>query len=188
MILAGDLKPGTKFIYNNEPYSVVDVVFVKPGKGGAFARTKMKNLITSLMREVTFSTDEKVTPLFLNYKTVQYLYNQGNKYFFMDQDSYEEVSIDKDNIKETISYLVEQEIYTLVFWESKLLNINPPIHMNMVVIDTMPGVRGDTAQGSVKKSATMSTGLIVQVPLFINIDDIIRIDTRTSEYVERIKK
>ena len=188
MILAGDFKPGVKLLYNNEPYSVIDVTFVKPGKGGAFARTKMKNLITSLVREVTYRTEEKIEQPFMEYKNVQYLYNDGNDFCFLDQDNFEEIHIDRVVIKETINFLKEQEFYSILFWNEKLINITPPIHISLKVIETMPGVRGDTAQGGATKPAKLETGITVNVPLFVEENDLIKVDTRTSEYIERIKK
>jgi elongation factor P len=188
MVLAGSLRPGTKIIYNDEPYVVIDVTFVKPGKGGAFARTKAKNLLTSLVREVTFRNEEKLEQPDLEYKTAQYLYKSDNKYYFMDQESFEEIFINEDLAEDVKFYFVEQESYTLLFWAEKLISVSPPIHMNLKVVETVPGVKGDTAQGGATKPATLSTGLVVNVPLFVDVNDFIKIDTRTGEYIERIKK
>ena len=187
MILAGDMKPGTKILYNNEPYQVTDTVFVKPGKGGAFVRTKMKSYITNLIREVTFRTEEKLAKPDLIYKEAQFIYEQGDEAIFMDQESFEEISIKKDSIKSCLPYLRDQEFYTFLFWDEAFLTITPPLHMNMKVVDTPPGVRGDTVQGGSTKPGTLDTGLVVQIPLFIQINDMIRIDTRSGEYIERIK-
>lgn len=188
MIQAGNVRPGIKILYNNEPYVVIDVTFVKPGKGGAFARTKVKNLLTGLQREVTWRNEEKLEQPDLSYRTVQYLYSQGSMYSFMDQESYEEVNLSSDKVEDIKGFLVEQEFYTLLFWDDRLISIQAPLHINLVVIDTPPGVKGDTAQGGGTKPATCNTGLVLQVPLFVCIDDIIRVDTRTNEYIERIKK
>lgn len=188
MILAGDVRPGIKLIYNNEPYTVIDVTFVKPGKGGAFARTKVKNLLTGLQREVTWRTEEKLEQPDLSYKKVQYLYNQGDEYTFMDQENFESVELSKENIKEIIYFLKEQEFYTLHYWGNMLIDAQPPLHMALIVTDTTPGVRGDTAQGAGTKAATCETGLVIQVPLFVNINDTIKVDTRTNQYIERMKK
>jgi elongation factor P len=188
MILAGDVRPGTKMLYNNEPYTVIDVTFVKPGKGGAFARTKMKSLLTNLVREVTFRNEEKLDQPDLEYKNTQYLYSEDSQFAFMDQESFEEINLHKNEVKDNINFLKEQEFYTLLFWEGKMIGLTPPIHMIMEVVDTVPGVRGDTAQGSANKPATTDTGLTVQVPLFVCVGDQIKVDTRTSEYIERLKK
>ena len=188
MILAGDLKPGTKLIHEREPYVVVDVVFVKPGKGGAFARTKMKNLITGLMHEVTYRTEEKIEQPDLSYRTARLLYTQDTFYYFMDEESFEEIAVSKNQAEDVRFYLRDQELYTLLLWEERVISIAPPIHMVMDVIETPPGVRGDTAQGSANKPATTDTGFVVNVPLFVDIGDKIKIDTRTGEYIERVKK
>jgi elongation factor P len=188
MILAGDVRPGVKILHNNEPYNVIDVTFVKQGKGGAFSKTKMKNLITNLVREVTFRNEEKLDQPDLSHKTFQFLYSQGKSYSFMDQESFEDVTLDESMIEKVKYYLREQEIYTMLFWGDRLIDIQAPLHMIMVVTETPPGVRGDTAQGAANKPATLDTGLVVLVPLFVDNGDKLKIDTRTGEYVERIKK
>lgn len=188
MIQAGDLRPGTKLIYNNEPYTVIDITFVKPGKGGAFARTKVKNLLTGLQREVTWRTEEKLEQPHMSYKKVQLLYFNNNDYTFMDQESFEDMVIKKKELQNVAHFMKEQETYTFHYWNDTLIDIQPPIHISLEVIDTPPGVRGDTAQGSGGKQAICETGFTLQVPLFINNGDIIKVDTRTNEYVERIKK
>lgn len=188
MILAGDARPGNKLLYNNEPYIVIDITFVKPGKGGAYARTKMKNLLTNLTREITFRTEEKLDQPSLEYRNGQFLYVDGNRYTFMDQENFEEIYLDKDQLDNVLFFLKEQEVYTILIWDEKVIGITPPIHMIMEVIDTPPGVRGDTAQGAANKPATLDTGLVIQVPIFVSSGDKIKVDTRTNEYIERIKK
>lgn len=188
MIQAGDVRPGVKLIYNDEPYIVIDVTFVKPGKGGAFARTKIKNLITNLQREVTWRNEEKLDQPDMHYRKVQFLYVDGSSYSFMDQDSFEDVLLSQKDIASIKDFLREQEYYTFVYWNESVIDIQPPIHMILTVIDTPPGVRGDTAQGSASKTALCNTGLSVLVPLFVSNGDLIKVDTRTREYVERIKK
>ena len=187
MILAGNIKPGTKILYNNEPYQVTDTVFVKPGKGGAFVRTKMKSYITELIREVTFRTEEKLDQHDLIYKEAKFLYEDGNNFCFMDEESFEEIFISKNLLKNFLLHIKDDEKYTILFWNEKFLSLTPPIHMYMKVLETPPGIKGDTAQGGATKPATLESGLIIQVPLFININDIIKIDTRNNEYIERIK-
>jgi elongation factor P len=188
MILAGDVRPGIKLLYNGEPYTVIDVTFVKPGKGGAFARTKVKNLLTGLQREVTWRTEEKLEQPDLTYKKVQYLYVGDEVYIFMDQDSFESVELTKMQVDQILFYLKEQEFYNLLYWDERLIDIQPPLHMFLLVTETTPGVRGDTAQGAGTKAATCETGLTLQVPLFIQMNDLIKVDTRTQEYIERMKK
>lgn len=188
MILAGEFKKGTKILYRDEPYAVVDFMHVKPGKGGAFVRTKMKNLITGLMHEATFRSEEKLDQPNLEYRTVQYLYEDDGMYQFMDQESYEQVAFSKNQIEEVVPYLKEQELYTVLYWGERPIDVTPPTHMALEVTQTPPGVRGDTAQGGATKPATLETGLVVNVPLFVESGDLVKVDTRDGKYIERVKK
>ena len=188
MISASDCKKGAKLLYKNEPYLVVDYNHVKPGKGGAFVRLKMRNLLTNLLLESTFRCEEKFEKPDLEYKTMQYLYNEDRMYVFIDQDSYEQIELDKAAVEDVLDYLKEQEPYTMLYWNERPIAITPPLHMELKVTDTPPGVKGDTAQGSGTKSATLETGLVVQVPLFVNVDDVIKVDTRDASYIERVQK
>lgn len=187
MISGSDFRKGTKFIYEGQPYLVMDFTHVKPGKGGAFVRTKMKNLITNLMHEETFRVEEKFQTPDLEYKDLMFLYKDGASYCFMDQDSYEQVFLNKDQVEEVVNYLKDQEKYTVVNFNGKPISVTAPIFIFCTVTDTVPGVKGNTAQGSASKSATLETGLVLQVPLFVNEGDVIKVDTRTGEYVERVK-
>lgn len=188
MISTSDFRRGSKILFRNEPYMVVDFQHVKPGKGGAFVRTKMKNMMTGLMHEETFRSGEKFSPPDLEYKKMQYLYEDTGLYNFMDQENYEQVALNKDQIEEVIPYLKEQEIYTILYFNDKPIGVTPPMFMELEVKDTPPGVRGDTAQGGATKPATLETGVVIQVPLFINEGEIIKIDTRDGIYIERVKK
>src|SRR3990167_800578 len=188
MISASDFRKGTKFLYENEPYMVVDFQHVKPGKGGAFVRTKMKSMLTNLMREATFRVEEKFNAPDIKYKDLQYLYQDGNSYCFMDQEAFDQVYLSRAQVEEAADYLKEQEIYSIVYFDGKPISVNPPIFVEFKVVESPPGVRGNTAQGGATKSATLDTGLILQVPLFVEEGDIIKVDTRTGEYVERVKK
>ena len=167
---------------------VLDWVHVKPGKGGAFLRTKMKSMITGLVREETFRSGEKFSQPDLEYKDMQYLYEDGALYNFMDQETFDQVALSQDQIQEVKDYLKEQEVYTILYFNEKPIAVNPPMFIELEVKETMPGVRGDTAQGACTKPATMETGLVLQVPLFVDEGDIIKIDTRKKEYIERVKK
>jgi elongation factor P len=188
VIATSDFKKGTKILFRDEPYMVLDYQHVKPGKGGAFVKTKMKNMITGLVREETFRSGEKFPKPDMQYRDMQYLYEDDGLYNFMDQDSYEQVALNKDQLSEVLYYLKEQTIYTMLYFNGKPIGVTPPIFMELKVIETQPGVRGDTAQGGATKPATLETGLVVQVPLFVNDDDIIKVDTRDGKYIERIKK
>jgi len=167
---------------------VLDYQHVKPGKGGAFVRTKMKNMITGLMHEETFRSGEKLPTPDLAYKNMQYLYQDGQLYNFMDQESYEQVPLNKDQLEEVLNYLKEQEVYNILYFNDKPIGVTPPLFMELEVTDTPPGVRGDTAQGGASKPATLETGLVLQVPLFVDIGDVIKVDTRDAKYIERVKK
>lgn len=188
MIATSDFRKGAKILFRGEPFLVLDFQHVKPGKGGAFVRTKMKNLLTGLIHEETFRSGEKFPEPDLEYKDLQYLYNEGNTYHFMDQDSYDQISLDKKQISDVLQYLKEQTVFSALYFEERPIAVNPPMFMNLVVKETMPGVKGDTAQGAGSKPATLETGLVVQVPLFVQEGDIVKIDTREGEYIERVQK
>ena len=188
MISAGDFRKGTKFLYTKAPHVVVDFQCTKPGKGGAYIRTKMKNMITGSIFEETFVSAEKFGTPDLQYHEVQYLYADGTHYHFLDQKSYEEAEFTESQISEVMPFLKEQIIYTALYFEGNPIAVTPPLFMELMVKETPPGVRGDTAQGGATKPATLETGLQIQVPLFINEGEVIKVDTRDSSYIERIGK
>ena len=188
MISTTDFKKGMKILYNNAPYVILDYHHVKPGKGGAFVKTKMRNMITGLIWEDTFRSGEKFEQPDLEYSEMQYLYSDGELYHFMDQKTYDQVSFAKEQIEEVLDYLKEQIVYTILNFEGKPIAVTPPMFMELTIKESMPGVRGDTAQGGATKPATLETGLVVQVPLFVNEGDVVRIDTRDGSYMERVKK
>lgn len=188
MISAGEFKKGTKILYKGAPYMVLDYQHVKPGKGGAFMRTKMKNMITGLVAEDTFRSEEKFESPDLSYHEMVYLYQEDGLYNFMDQESFEQVAFDKDQLEEALPFLKEQIVYNIHYFEGKPIAVNPPMHMDLQVQETPPGVRGDTAQGGATKPATLETGLVIQVPLFVNEGEYVRIDTRDNRYIERVDK
>jgi elongation factor P len=176
VVLAGDLRRGTKVLYKGEPYTVLEYQHVKPGKGGAYMRTKMKNLISGLVHEETFRAEEKLETPDLEYKEMQFLYEQGGAYHFMDQETYEQVEFTKEQLSDVL------------YFEGNPIAVTAPLFMELEVRETPPGVRGDTAQGGGTKPATLETGLVLQVPLFVNEGDIIKVDTRESKYIERVDK
>lgn len=188
VIATSDFKKGSKILFRDEPYMVLDYAHVKPGKGGAFVRTKMKNMITGLIREETFRSGEKFESPDLEYREMQYLYNDGDNYQFMDQESFDQVGLSQAQLEDIIDYLQEQVIYTILYFNDKPIGVTPPMFMSLEVKETPPGVKGDTAQGAGTKPAKMETGLVVQVPLFIQEGEILKIDTRDGKYIERIKK
>lgn len=187
VIATSDFRKGAKILYNNAPYMIVDFSHVKPGKGGAFVRTKMKNLITGLMHEETFRSGEKFPNPELSYREMQYLYEDDGLYNFMDQQTYDQIALNKEQLETVKDFLKEQTIYTLLYFNDKPIAVNPPMFMELLVTSAPPGVKGDTAQGG-SKPATLETGLVVSVPLFVDEGDVIKVDTRDSKYIERIKK
>lgn len=188
MISAGDFRKGTKFIYKGEPHRVVAHQHVKPGKGGAFMKTKMKNMISGSTYEETFRVEEKFENPNLELREMQFLYQEGDEYHFMDQESFEQTFLTKDQLDAVIDFLKEQEVYTILYFKERPIDVAAPIFMQLLVTETTPGVRGNSAQGGVTKAATLETGVTIQVPLFVNEGDLIKVDTRESLYVERVNK
>lgn len=188
MILAGDLRRGTKVLHKGEPYSVLEYQHVKPGKGGAYARIKMKNLISGLVHEETYRSEEKLETPDLEYKDMLFAYEHDNLYEFLDQESFEQVAFDKNQVSEVLDFLKEQTVYNVLYFNGKPIAVNAPLFMELAVKETPPGVKGDTAQGGATKPATLETGLVIQVPLFVNEGDLIKVDTREAKYIERVKK
>jgi len=187
VIATSDFKKGIKILFRGEPYMVLDYAHAKAGKGGAVIRTKMKHLLTGLVHEETFRSGEKFERPDLEYRDMQYLYNDTDLYYFMDQKTFEQQAFSLAQLSGISEYLKEQEVYTLMYFNGKVVAAIPPMFMEIAIAETQPGIRGDTAQGGATKPAKLETGLVVQVPLFVNEDDIIKIDTRSNEYIERVK-
>jgi translation elongation factor P len=186
VISTSDFRRGSsKILWNNEPWLVVSFQHVKPGKGGAFMRTKLKNLITGRVLEETFRSGEKFPEPNLEYKKMQYLY-ADDMYHFMDQESFEQVAFNEAQIEVFKNYLKDGTTYSVVYFEGKPLTIEPPMFMVLQIKETVPGVKGNTAQGG-SKPATLETGLTIQVPLFVSEGDKIKIDTREDKYIERVE-
>ena len=188
MISASDLRKGSKFLYRDEPHVVISFQHVKPGKGGAFARIKMKNMISGSIFEETFRSEEKFHEPNLQHKKMQYLYAEGDDYHFMDQDDYDQVSLNKKQLADVLGYLKEQIVYDMLYFDDLPIAITPPIFMKLEVTEAPPGVKGDTAQGAGTKSIMLETGLTLQAPLFIETGEVVKVDTRDGKYVERVKK
>jgi len=180
-----DFRNGMIIRWKDDFYKIVDFLHVKPGKGGAFVRTSLKNIFTGQQIENTFRAGEKVEEIRIIAKQMQYLYNDNNIYYFMDNDTYEQVPVQREILEENLKFLSENQQVKLLFHEDKPIDSEMPPHVELAVTDTTPGVRGDTATGG-SKPATLATGYTVQVPLFIDEGDILKIDTRTREYVERV--
>ena len=179
-----DIKKGFKMLIDGQPYAVVEHQFVKPGKGQAFIRTKMKNMITGAVLDRTFKSGEKVDKANTEERTMQYLYQEGDMYVFMDNETYEQLRISTEVLGENVFFLLDNMEIDVMLFEQKPIGITPPTFVILEVTQTDPGFKGDTS-GNTTKPATLNTGLVVQVPLFVNIGDKLKIDTRTSAYVER---
>lgn len=188
MVSTSDFRKGVKILFNQEPYMVIDFAHVKPGKGGAFVRTKMKNMITGLIKEETFRSGEKFPDPGLLNREMQFLYEGSGLYNFMDQDTFEQVELNKEQLLDVFDYLKEGINYRVLYFDEKPIGLTPPLFMELKVTQTPPGVKGDTAQGAGTKPATLETGLVLQVPLFINEGDLVKVDTRDAKYIERVKK
>ncbi len=181
-----EFKSGLKIMLDGDPFNIVENEFVKPGKGQAFNRVKVKNLKTGRVIDKTFKSGEKVEAADVMDTDMQYLYNDGEYWHFMDEATYEQVQADKAAVGDQALWLKEQDVCKMLLWDGVPIAIEPPNFVTLTVSETEPGVRGDTAQGGVKP-ATLETGATVRVPLFIEIGDVLKIDTRTGEYVSRAK-
>jgi elongation factor P len=184
MISVNDFKTGVTVELDGAAYQVVDFQHVKPGKGAAFVRAKLKNLQTGATVERTFRGGEKVSKAHVDRREMQYLYNDGQDYICMDNENYEQISISKSQIGDGVKWLLENmNIYVLIF-QGNIIGLELPNFVELRVTETEPGIKGDTATGATK-NATLETGAVVQVPLFVEEGDILRIDTRTGQYMER---
>ncbi|AEF17206.1 elongation factor P [Thermoanaerobacterium saccharolyticum] len=185
MVSAGEFRKGMTIDIDGQVFTVVDFQHVKPGKGAAFVRTRLKNVITGAVVERTFNPTEKVDEAVIERKDMQYLYNDGNLYYFMDTETYEQIPLNYEKVEDAMKFLKENMIATIKFYKGEAFSVEPPTFVELEVVETEPGFKGDTATGG-SKPAKVETGAIIQVPLFVNQGDVIKIDTRTSEYLERV--
>ena len=183
---AGDFRNGTTFEMEGNVYRVVEFQHVKPGKGSAFVRTKLKNVITGATLEKTFNPSDKYPGAEIEKKEMQYLYNDGELYYFMDNETYDQIPLNKSELGDTLKYLKENMMVKILSFKGKVFAIEPPIFVELEVTYTEPGFAGNTAGAGQTKPAELETGFSINVPLFVNTGDVIRIDTRTGEYMERI--
>ena len=184
MISAGDFRNGMTFEMDGQVVQVIEFQHVKPGKGAAFVRTKYKNVITGAVVETSFNPTAKFPTAFVERKDMQYSYNDGDLYYFMDMETYEQIPISKDVIGNALDFVKEEEIVKVLSYKGNVFGIEPPFFVELEVTSTEPGVKGNTATNATKP-AVVETGAEIRVPLFINEGDKIRIDTRTREYMER---
>lgn len=185
MIGANELRKGITFEYEGELYEVLDFQHVKPGKGPAFIRTKIRHVLNGSSKEVTINPNDKFRQIIIDTKEMQYLYNDGQLYYFMDNETYEQLPINAELFEEASNYVKENEMAVLKFYDGNVFSVEAPNFVELEVTDTEPGFKGDTAQGATKP-ATVETGYTLNVPLFIEIGNVLRIDTRTGEYMSRV--
>ena len=186
MISTNEFKNGVKVMLDGDPCSIMENEYVKPGKGQAFNRVKLRNLKTGRVLEKTFKSGDSLEAADAQDVELQYLYNDGEMWHFMSPTTYEQYTISKDTISDSAKWLKDQDICIVTLWNNNAIGVTPPIFAILKVTETDPGLRGDTATGG-SKPATLETGAVVRVPLFINVGDILKIDTRTGEYISRGK-
>ncbi|NLS45192.1 MAG: elongation factor P [Firmicutes bacterium] len=185
MISTNDFRTGLTIELDGEVYSIIDFQHVKPGKGSAFVRSKLRNVKTGFTIDRTFRAGEKIPRAHIEYREMQYLYSSGQDNFFMDTSTYEQINLDNEKLGDNKKYLKENMIIGVQIYEDAPIGLELPVAVELTVTDTDPGLRGDTASGGTKP-ATLETGAIVQVPLFVSIGDVIKVDTRTGQYLERV--
>ncbi len=186
MVYASDFRKGITFEMNGEPHVVLDFQHVKPGKGAAFVRTKYRNILTGATREEAFNPNDKFPKAHIETKQMQYLYNDGELYYFMDQETYDQVPLTYELVEDAIKYIRENDVATVKFYKDNAFTVEAPNFVYLEVVETDPGVKGYTAT-NVTKAATVETGAVIQVPIFINEGERIQIDTRSGEYLGRSK-
>ncbi len=184
-VSTNNLKNGMCVSYNDKLWIVVEFQHVKPGKGGAFVRTKLKEIKSGRVVEVTFRAGEKLDDVRMETKNLQYLYHDGDDYHFMDSDSYDQFDLSKEFVGEAAKWLKENEVATVLVAGDEMIGVEPPMFVELEIVETEPGFKGDTVQGGTKP-ATLETGAIVQVPMFVNSGERIKVDTRDGSYITRV--
>ena len=188
MANTSDFKNGLIFNRKGNLWKIIEFQHVKPGKGPAFVRTKLRNIKTGQVIDETFRSGEKIEIIRIEAREYNYLYNDGTLYYFMDNETFDQISLPKEKIsEENLDFLIENTTITIAFNGDNPIEIRLPSHMNLKVIETDPGEKGNTAQGGTKP-AKLESGVVINVPLFINVDDVVRIDTRDKRYIERVKE
>lgn len=185
MISAGDFRNGATFELDGQVLQVVEFQHVKPGKGAAFVRTKLKDVINGATVEKTFRPTDKMPKAHIERKDMQYLYNDGELYYFMDQETFDQLPLNQSQLGDALKFVKENDLVRILSYKNNVFGVEPPNFVELEVTETEPGIKGDTATGATK-SATLETGATIMVPLFVNQGDKIRIDTRTGEYMERV--
>ncbi len=185
MISAGEFRNGVTFELDGNVFQIVEFQHVKPGKGAAFVRTKLKNVITGGVVEKTFRPTEKMPKAHIERKDYEYLYSDGDLYYFMDQETYEQMPLNSSQLGDSLKFVKENMVVKVLSYKGSVFGVEPPTFVELEVTETEPGFKGDTSTGATKP-ATLETGATIMVPLFVNQNDFIRVDTRTGEYMERV--
>ncbi len=185
MISAGEFRRGMTFIMDDTVYQVIEFQHVKPGKGAAFVRTKIEAIMEGTIREVTLNPSERYARAIIESKEMQYLYADGDLYYFMDTETYDQIPITEDILKDSMLYIKENDNVNIRFHEGRAFEVLPDNFVELEVTQTEPGIKGDTSSGAVKP-ATVETGATLNVPLFVGMGDVIKIDTRSGDYVSRV--
>lgn len=187
MVTAGDFRKGVTFEMEGNIYLVVDFLHVKPGKGSPFVRAKIKNIITGQVIERTFNPSDKFQVAVIERKEMQYLYNEGGLYYFMDMETYDQIPLNKSQVEDALNFIMENMMVNIQFYKGEAFSVLPPNFVELEVVECEPGLQGDTSKAG-NKPAKLETGLTIQVPLFVNTGDRIRVDTREGgAYMERVK-
>lgn len=187
MYSTADFRTGLKIELDGKPFTIIEFLHVKPGKGGAFVRTKLKNLITGQVLEKTFRAGEKVALPNIQEKEMQYLYQDKGEFCFMDTETYDQVFLTAEQLKENKLFLKENMTARVLIYNDRVVGVELPNFVDLKIVQTEPGVKGDTVTGG-SKPATLEPGAVIQVPLFANIGDTVRVDTRSKEYIERVEQ
>ena len=186
MITAGDFRKGVTFEMEGNVWVVVEFLHVKPGKGSPFVRTKIKNVVTGQVLERTFNPTDKFQVAVIERKEMQYLYNEGEIFYFMDMETYDQIPLNKSQVEDALNFITENMMANIQFYKGAAFSVDPPNFVELEITDCEPGIQGDTSKAGYKP-ATLETGYTLNVPLFVNQGDRIRVDTRTGTYMERIK-
>lgn len=186
MITAGDFRKGVTFEMDGNIYIVVDFLHVKPGKGSPFVRAKIKNIVTGQVQERTFNPTDKFQIAVIERKDMQYLYNEGDIFYFMDMETYDQIPLNRSQVEGALNFIIENMTATIQFYKGAAFSVEPPNFVELLITDCEPGIQGDTSKAGYKP-ATLETGYTITVPLFVNQGEKIRVDTRTGTYMERVK-
>ena len=185
MISAGDFRNGVTFEMEGNVYAIIEFQHVKPGKGAAFVRTKIRNVISGAVTEKTFNPNDKYPTAFIERKDMQYLYNDGDLYYFMDVETFDQIALNEDMIGDSLKFVRENDMVKMISHNGDIFAVEPPMFAELEVTECEPGEKGNTATGPTKP-CTVETGAVVYVPLFVNLGDKLKIDTRTGEYLSRV--